>query len=146
MANPSNVSMLIRMVGGNVATPYFTNDPIDEFKMSGHAFIAALQMWSNTEITKQDVVDRYNFTHPDDSGDLDDLKGWHDAAVKQDKFANVLEWRIILARDKRTLVPGVNDLDGAFGYAVKNNLINGADSNHSLRDTGPAAARFNAWA
>ncbi len=146
MANPSRYSMFIRLVGGNVASPYpGTLDPgpdNDESKISGHDFIAALQMWDNGEISKVDVVAHYNLTHVDDGGDLDDLKAWYVAATKRDKFANVLEWRIILARDKK----GTAGLDGAFNYAVKSTLINGADGTHSLGDTGPVAERFNTWA
>lgn len=143
MANPSNVSMLLRLVGGNTATPH-PGDAEDEGRVSAHSFIAALQMWSNGEITKAMLVTKYNFTHADDSGDLNDLNGWYAAATNQSKFSDILEWRIILARDKRG-VSGV-DLNGAFGYAVKATLINGADGAHSLKNTGPIAARFNTWA
>lgn len=144
MANPSAVSMLLRLAGGNAANPFPGDADNDESKISAHTFIAALQMWSNGEITKAQVVTQYNLTHADDSGDLDSLKGWFAAATKQEKFADVLEWRIILARDKRG--PSGIDLDGAFGYAVKATLIGGADGSHSLKNTGPVAEQFNSWA
>ncbi len=141
MANPSTIPMFIRLVGGNVATPY---DPTgdDEFKISGHDFLAALQVWDNGEITKTDLVNHYNLTHTNDSGDLDDIKAWYNAATKQDKFVQVLEQRIVLSRDKR----GALGLNGAFGYAVKSTFINGADGDHSLENTGPVPAQFNTWA
>lgn len=144
MANPSRYSMFIRIVGGNVAEPYPGNlsPDNDESKVSAHDIIAALQMWSNGEITKATLVDHYNFTHADDDNDLENLSTWFDSATKKEKFSNILEWRIILARDKR----GVFGLDGTFGYAVKSTLIDGADGSHSLRDTGPTPARFNTWA
>lgn len=147
MANPSRFSMFIRIVGGNAATPYpgsLTPDA-DERKISAHDLIAALQMWSNGEITKAQLVAQYNFTHADDSGDLDNLSAWYAAATKQEKFSDVVEWRLILARDKSTAAGGV-DLNGAFGYAVKATFVDGADGVHSLRDTGPVAERFNSWA
>ncbi len=134
-------SMFLRIVGGNVA-----NSQLIDTKISAHTLIAALQMWANGEITKADVVAQYDFTHADDSADLNDLKAWFAAATKQEKFADVLEWRIILARDKRTNIPGTVNLNGAFGYAVKATLIGGADGAHSLKNTGPVAARFNSWA
>ncbi len=147
MANPARFSMFIRIVGGNVANPYpgsLDPDP-NESKISAHTLIAALQMWANGEITKADMMAQYNFTHADDSGDLDDLKGWYDAATKAEKFVDVVEWRIILARDKRD-ADGVVDLDGSFGYATKSAFVDGADGMHSLKDTGPSPARFNSWA
>lgn len=149
MAIPSRYPMFLRLVGGNAASPYpGTLDPApeaNESKLSAHDFIAALQMWANGEITKAQIVSQYNLTHADDSGDLDGLKAWFAAATKKEKFADVVEWRLILARDKRTAAGGV-DLDGAFGYAVKSTFIDGADGAHSLKDTGPVAARFNSWA
>lgn len=147
MANPSRFPMFIRLVDGNTATPYpgaLAPDP-DERRVSAHTLIASLQMWANGEITKAALVARYNFTHTDDSGDLDDLKGWYDAATKKEKFSDVLEWRLILARDKRGAGTAI-DLDGSFGYAVKSTFVNGADGVHSLEDTGPVAAQFNSWA
>ena len=145
MANPSNITMFARLTNGNVATPFPGNPDFDEGRVSAHDFIAAIQMWANTEITKAAFIAQFNFTHADDSGDLDLLKGWYDAATKQEKFADVLEWRIILARRKHNAA-GTLDLDGAFGYAVKADLIDGADGGHSLKDTGPMPARFNSWA
>ncbi len=146
--NPSRYPMFLRLVGGNLASPYPDNaigiDP-DEHAISGHDFIAALQMWDNGEISKADIVAQYNLTHASDSGDLDDIKAWYLDATKRDKFVNVLEWRIILARDKNDAA-GNFIPDGAFGYAVKTAFINGADGNHSLENTGPVAARFNSWA
>jgi len=142
MANPSNVSMFIRLVGGNVSTPYPSASDNNEHKISGHDFLAALQVWDNGEITKIDLVNSYNLTHANDSGDLDDLKGWYDSATKQDKFVQVLEQRIVLARDKRSSF----GRDGRFGYAVKATFINGIDGDHSLEDDGPAPAQFNSWA
>ncbi len=139
--------MFVRLVNGNVANPYpgaLAPDP-NEVRISAHSFIASLQMWANSEITKSAIIDRYNFTHANDSGDLDDLKSWYDAATKQEKFSDVLEWRLILARDK-TGVGSVVDLDGSFGYAVKGAFINGADGIHSLENTGPAGSQFNSWA
>ncbi len=136
-------SMILRLVGGNIANPSLTDN-----KVSAHDFIAALQMWENGEISKADVVAAYDFTHADDSGDLDSLKSWFvtaRAAGLEEKFSNVLEWRIILARDKRTAAGGV-DLDGKFGFAVKTALINGADGAHSLENTGPISERFTTWA
>lgn len=145
MANPSTVTMLARLVNGTAASPLPDGPDDDEGRISAHTFIAALQMWANTEITKAAVVGWFNLTHPDDSADLDLLKGWYAAATKQDKFLNFLEWRIILAREKRDAA-GTLDLDGAFGYATKAKLIDGGDGAHSLKDTGPVAARFNSWA
>ena len=147
MANPSRFSMFIRLVNGNAANPYpgALSPDRNEGKVSAHTLISALQMWSNGEITKAALIARYNFTHADDSGDLDDLKGWYAAATKQEKFSDVLEWRLILAIDKRGVSETV-DLDGSFGYAVKSTLINGADGVHSLKNTGPVAAQFNSWA
>lgn len=148
MAVPSRIPMFLRLVGGNTASPFGgglnPSPENDESKLSAHDFIAALQMWANGEITKADVVLQYNLTHADDSGDLNGLKGWFQAATKQEKFTDVVEWRLILARDKRG--PAGIDLDGAFGYAVKGKFINGADAAHSLKNTGPQAARFNSWA
>ena len=147
MANPSRYTMFTRLTGGNVATPYpgvLTPDA-NEGKLSAHDFIAALQMWANGEITKADVVAHYNLSHADDSGDLDSLNGWYEAATKQEKFSDIVEWRLILGRDKRN-ADGSVDLDGAFGFAVKSAFIDGADGAHSLKDIGPAAARFNTWA
>lgn len=139
--------MFVRMVGGNAADPYpGALDPApenDESKISAHTFIAVLQMWANGEITKADLVAQYNFTHAEDSDDLDSIKTWFAAANKQEMFSNVLEWRLILARDKRG-ASGVLELDGAFGYAVKDIFVDGADEAHSLRNTG--SARFNTWA
>ena len=138
--------MFIRLVGGNVASPYPGSlaPDVDESKLSAHDFIAALQMWANGEITKADVVAQYNLTHADDSGDLDSLSAWFSAATNKEKFTDVVEWRIILGRDKRS-ASGTVDLDGAFGFAVKGTFIDGADGAHSLKNTGPVSSRFNSW-
>lgn len=148
MANPSRISMFLRLVGGNVANPYPGSlDPApenDEQKVSGHDFIIVFQEWDSGVITKAQAVAHFNFTHADDAGDLDDLNVWYQAANDKALFLAILEGRTILARDKSPF--SIFDLDGAFGYAVKSTFINGADGNHSLEDTGPIAARFNSWA
>lgn len=146
MANPAANTLLSRLVNGTAAAPFPVNPDADEGVISAHDFISALQMWANGELTKATIVAYWNLTHADDSGDLDLLKGWYDAATKKEKFLNIFEWRIILARKKRNPATSAIELDGAFGYATKAALIDGADGNHSLKDTGPAAARFNAWA
>ncbi len=133
-------SMFLRLVGGNTISPQLIDN-----KISAHTIIAALQMWSNGEISKANIIAQYDFTHADDSDDLDNLTAWYAAAENQEKFSDILEWRIILARDKRIPGGGVG-MDGAFGYAVKSALIGGADGTHSLRNTGPAPERFNSWA
>lgn len=134
-------SMFLRLVGGNVANPTLTDN-----KISAHTFIAALQMVTNGEITKAQMVAQYDLTHADDSADLDNFIDWYSSANDREQFANVLEWRIILARDKRTAAGGV-DLDGSFGYAIKSKLLDGADSSHSFNPAVVvAASRFNKWA
>jgi hypothetical protein len=141
--------MFLRLTGGNAANPYpGTLDPApeyDERKISGHEFIIVFQEWDYSVVTKAQAVAEYNFTHADDSADLDSLNGWYQAANDKAAFLQVLEGRIILAREKQNAA-GNTDLDGTFGYAVKATLIGGADGNHSLKNTGPAAARFNSWA
>ena len=135
-------SMFLRLAGGNVANPEPPNN-----KISGHTFIAVLRTWADGEITKAQVIAADDLTHADDSSDLDSLKQWFlsaKAAGLEDKFADVVERRIILARDKRPA--GVLNLDGKFGYAVKATFIGGADGAHSLKDTGPMADRFTTWA
>ena len=141
--------MFLRLTGGNTANPYpGLLDPApeyDERKISGHEFIIIFQEWDRGVITKAQAVAEYNFTHADDSGDLGDLNGWFQAANDKAAFLQILEGRIILAREKQDAASNI-DLDGTFGYAVKSTLINGADGNHSLENTGPVAARFNTWA
>ncbi len=133
-------SMFLRLVGGNVANPTLTDN-----KISAHTFIAALQMVANGEITKAQMVAQYDLTHLDDSADLDNFISWYSSANNREQFANVLEWRIILARDKRTAVGGV-DMDGAFGFAIKNKLLDGADGSHSFNPAaGIETAQFNKW-
>ncbi len=140
--------MFHRLVGGNEASPYpgalGPAPENDESKVSGHDFIIVFQEWDYGVITKAQAIAHFNFTHADDSSDLDDLNSWFQAANDKAAFLAVLEGRTILARDKNSL--GVSDLNGSFGYAVKSTFINGADGNHSLGDTGPVAARFNSWA
>ena len=140
--------MFIRLVGGNAANPYpGVLDPApenDESKVSGHDFIIVFQEWDYGVITKAQAVALFNFTHPDDSGDLNNLNSWYQAANDKAAFLAVLEGRTILARDKKPL--GILNLNGAFDYAVKSTFINGADGNHSLENTGPVPARFNSWA
>lgn len=135
--------MFHRLVGGNVVSPYGAGlDPApedDEGKVSGHDFIIVFQEWDYGVITKAQAVVLFNFTHPDDGGDLDDLNGWYQAAKDKAAFLAVLEGRIVLARNKR------NGLDGSFGYAVKSTFIGGADGSHSLRNIGPIPARFSSW-
>ncbi len=136
-------SMFLRIVGGNVSNPELIDSAV-----SAHHFIALLQSWKHGEITKAILVSAYDFTHADDSSDLDDLKGWYEAADVAglgSVFFDVLESRIILARDKK--VVGFDpDQDGKLGYAVKATFISGADGAHSLRNTGPMAERFITWA
>ena len=136
-------SMFLRIDGGNVVNPTLIDS-----KISAHDFIAALQMWENREITRQNVIDAYDLTHADDSGDLDSLKNWFVAARAArlgGEFSKVVEWRSILARKKRTAAGGV-DLDGKFGYAIQATFVGGADGVHSLKNTGPVAERFTTWA
>lgn len=138
-------SMVMRLVGGNEANPTLINE-----KISAHDFIAALQVWNNTDISKAELVAAFNLTHPNDDGDLTAIKGWYNAAEANSpslgaRFVNELEWRIILARDKSTPSGGV-DLNGKFGFAVKGTLINGADGTHSLENTGTLAHQFSSWA
>lgn len=136
-------SMFLRLAGGNAANPTLTDN-----KVSAHTFIAMLQMWRHGDITKAQLVAAENFTHADDPADLDSLKAWYlaaDAAGLGSVFFDVLESRIIMARDKRT-ASGDVDLDGKFGFAVKSIFIGGADGAHSLKDTGPMAERFITWA
>ncbi len=141
--------MFIRLVGGNAANPYpGTLAPApeyDERKISGHEFIIVFQEWDYGVISKAQAVAEFNFTHADDSADLDLLNGWYQAATNKAAFLAILEGRLIMAREKQDAT-GTVDHDGTFGYAVKSTLIDGADGNHSLRDTGPMAARFNSWA
>lgn len=136
-------SMFLRLAGGNIANPILIDN-----KVSGHTFIALLQAWRYGDITKAQLVAAEDFTHVNDSGDLDDLKSWYDAAktVGLDSvFFDVLESRIIMARDKRNADGSLN-MNGKFGFAVKTTFINGADGAHSLEDTGPVAERFSTWA
>lgn len=136
-------SMFLRLVGGNVA-----NSTLTDNKVSAHTFIALLQAWKHGEITKSQLVVAEDFTYVDDTADLDSLKTWYlaaDVAGLGSVFFDVLESRIILARDKRPAGGGV-DMDGKFGYAVKGTFIGGADGAHSLRNTGPMAERFTTWA
>lgn len=136
-------SMFLRLAGGNDANPTLTDN-----KVSGHTFIALLQAWKHGDITKAQLVAAVDFTHVDDSGDLDNLKAWYlaaDAAGLGSVFFDVVESRIILARDKRDAAGDV-DMDGKFGFAVKATFIGGADDAHSLKDTGPQAERFTTWA
>ncbi len=148
MANPSRVSMFLRLVGGNAANPYpGVLDPspeYDERKVSGHEFIVVFQEWDYGVVTKAQVVAEYNFTHANDSGDLDDLNSWYQTANNKAAFLDILEGRTILAREKQNSA-GSTDLNGTFGYAVKATFINGADGVHSFEDTGPVAERFNSW-
>jgi len=137
-------SMFLRLAGGNVANP----GPLTDNKVSAHTFIALLQMWKHGDITKAELVAAEDFTHADDAADLDSLKGWYlaaDTAGLGSVFFNVLESRIIMARDKRIVGGGV-DMDGKFGFAVKATFIGGADDSHSLKNTGPTAERFTTWA
>ena len=125
--------MFIRLVGGNVATPYpgiLSPDP-DEHKISAHNFFAAMQMWVNGEITKSAFVTQYNLTHTDDSADLDNFRKWFLIAANKEHYANVLESRIILARDKENNGGSIN-LNGAFDYATKSKFFEGADEAHPL--------------
>lgn len=136
-------SMFLRLAGGNAANPERTDTAV-----SAHTFIALLQAWKHGEITKAQLVAAEKFTHADDSADLNNLKAWYvaaDAAGLGSVFFDVLESRIIFARDKRTAAGGV-DLDGKFGFAVKTIFVAGADGAHSLKDTGPMAERFTTWA
>lgn len=136
-------SMFLRLAGGNVANPTLTDN-----KVSGHTFIALLQAWKHGDITKAQLVAVEDFTHADDSADLDSLKAWYlaaDATGLGSVFFDVLESRIIMARDKRN-ADGTVNMDGKFGFAVKSTFIGGADGTHSLKDTGPAAERFTSWA
>ena len=136
-------SMFLRIVGGNAANP----DIIDD-RVSGHTFIALLQAWKHSEITKAQLVAAEDFTHADDAADLSNLKAWYlaaDATGLGSVFFDVLESRIIIARDKRN-ADGTLNMDGKFGFAVKATFINGADGAHSLKDTGPMAERFTTWA
>ena len=135
-------TMFLRLVGGNVTNPTLTDN-----KVSGHTFIALLQAWKHGDITKAQLVASEDFTHADDSGDLDSLKAWYqaaDAAVLGSVFFDVLESRIIMARDKRNADGSIN-MDGKFGFAVKATFIGGADGAHSLKDIGPVAERFTTW-
>ena len=136
-------SMLMRLVGGNVANPQLGNEPL-----SAHSIMAAFQMWGNGEITKVVIVDAYDLTHANDDGDLDLLKQWFSSARSaglEEKFAAVMEGRLLLARDKKVVGGGI-EMDGKFGYAVKSTFVGGADGVHSLSDTGAMAERFTTWA
>ncbi|KKL94838.1 hypothetical protein LCGC14_1860690, partial [marine sediment metagenome] len=116
-------SMFLRLAGGNVADPTLTDN-----KVSAHTFIALLQMWKHGDITKAQLVAAEDFTHIDDSADLDSLKAWYlaaDVAGLGSVFFNVLESRIIMARDKRN-ADGTVNMDGKFGFAVKATFIGGA--------------------
>ena len=137
-------SMFLRLVGGNVANPTLTDE-----KISGHTFIDYLQSWRYGEITKTQLVAAEDFTHADDSTDLDNLKTWFldaDAGGLGPAFLQVLESRIRFARRKSVPGSSAPDLDGKFGFAVKATFVAGADGTHSLKNTGPVAARFNSWA
>ena len=135
MANPSQFSMFIRLVGGNEAAPYpgLLSPDRDESKLSAHDFFSAMQMWANGEITKDAFITQYNLTHTDDSADLDNFREWFLMARNREHYANVLESRIILARDKENNDGSIN-LNGVFGYAIKSKLLGGADEAHPLSD------------
>ena len=135
--------MFLRLAGGNVADPVLVDN-----KVSAHTFVALLQLWKHGEISKAQLVATEDFTHADDASDLNNLKGWYetaDAAGLGSVFFDVLESRIIMARDKRNADGSVN-MDGKFGFAVKTTFIGGADGAHSLKNTGPVAERFTTWA
>jgi hypothetical protein len=136
-------SFFLRMVGGNVANPTLV-DP----KVSAHDFMAALQLWVlSGEITKAEIIAKFDATAANDSDDLDAFNTWLSAANNQDGFLLVVESRLILAREKFNpeLVSPHLDLDGLWGFAVKSIFVNGADDAHSLENTGPAGQQFNAW-
>lgn len=148
MTNPSRITMIHRLTGGNTANPYGAGlDPApeyDERKVSAHEFIIVFQQWDFGIITKGQAIAEYNFTHANDSADLDAMIGWYQAATNKQAFLAELEGRFILAREKQDST-GTTDLNGTFGYAVKSTLINGADGAHSLENTGPIDEQFNSW-
>lgn len=139
----ANDSMILRLVGGNVANPVLTSS-----KISSHDFIAVIRAWDDGDITKVAAIAEFDLDHASDDGDLTVLKDSYVAAKAANlgaQFLDVLEGRLTLARRKRD-ANGVTDLNGAFDYAIKNTLINGASGVRSLLNTGTVANRFINWA
>ena len=54
----STDSMFLRLAGGNITNPQLTDN-----KVSGHTFIALLQLWKHGDITKAELVTAEDFTH-----------------------------------------------------------------------------------
>lgn len=153
MANPSRIKFLHRITRGSEVDPWGAGlDPGPESNpangietvISGIEIVTFIRQLDSGILTTSEIVAEYNLTHPDDASDLGAMGTWFNAATDKNSWLTHFEGRLSFAREKN---PGVNGLDGRFGYAVPAVLFHGFDGVHSLSNSRPDAAhQFNNWA